>query len=310
MEQHINGKVVAITGGFGHLGVATAAWLGARGARVALIGRGAAPDANALPDVPATALRLGGIDLVDPQAAVHALDAVHRQFGGVDALLNIAGAFVWQTIADGDVDTWDRMYALNVKTALNASKAALPYLLQSAAGRIVNIGAGAASKAGTGMGAYAAAKAGVARLTEALAAELLDRGITVNAVLPSIIDTPSNRADMPDADFTRWVQPQQIAATIDFCCRPKRRPSRAPRFRSAGASRNDCARGGTPMRAACAARHSWIRKRSRFFTSLIQPGARPRPVHVSPSSGCGTSARTAWRPCFCRRAAVRKSVPT
>ncbi|HEJ2441166.1 MULTISPECIES: SDR family NAD(P)-dependent oxidoreductase [Burkholderia] len=221
MEQHINGKVVAITGGFGHLGVATAAWLGARGARVALIGRGAAPDANALPDVPATALRLGGIDLVDPQAAVRALDAVHRQFGGVDALLNIAGAFVWQTIADGDVDTWDRMYALNVKTALNASKAALPYLLQSAAGRIVNIGAGAASKAGTGMGAYAAAKAGVARFTEALAAELLDRGITVNAVLPSIIDTPSNRSDMPDADFTRWVQPQQIAATIGFLLSPE-----------------------------------------------------------------------------------------
>jgi NAD(P)-dependent dehydrogenase (short-subunit alcohol dehydrogenase family) len=108
------------------------------------------------------------------------------------------------------------MYELNVKTALNASKAALPYLLASRAGRIVNVGAGAALKAGAGMGAYAAAKAGVARLTEALAAELLDRGVTVNAILPSIIDTPPNRADMPDADFTRWVQPGQIAATIGF----------------------------------------------------------------------------------------------
>ncbi|KVG64684.1 SDR family NAD(P)-dependent oxidoreductase [Burkholderia pseudomultivorans] len=216
MSNDINGKVVAITGGFGHLGVATAAWLGARGARVALIGRGAAPDAGALPDVPSDALRIGGIDLVDPHASAQALDAVHREFGRLDALLNIAGAFTWQTIADGDAATWDRMYELNVKTALNASKAALPYLLDSPAGRIVNIGAGAASRAGTGMGAYAAAKAGVARLTEALAAELLDRGVTVNAILPSIIDTPPNRADMPDADFTRWVRPAQIAATIGF----------------------------------------------------------------------------------------------
>lgn len=216
MEHDLKGKAVAITGGFGHLGVATAAWLGERGARVALIGRGAAPAAQALPGVPADALRIGGIDLVDPQAAVQALDTVNREFGRVDALLNIAGAFVWQTIADGDAATWDRMYELNVKTALNASKAALPYLVASQAGRIVNIGAGAAFKAGAGMGAYAAAKAGVARLTEALATELLDRGVTVNALLPSIIDTPPNRKDMPDADFSRWVRPEQLAATIGF----------------------------------------------------------------------------------------------
>lgn len=91
MEHDLNGKAVAITGGFGHLGVATAAWLGQRGARVALIGRGAAPDAPALPGVPADALRIGGIDLVDPQAAARALDTVNREFGRVDALLNIAG---------------------------------------------------------------------------------------------------------------------------------------------------------------------------------------------------------------------------
>ncbi|GBH26694.1 SDR family NAD(P)-dependent oxidoreductase [Burkholderia vietnamiensis] len=216
MEHDLQGKAVAITGGFGHLGVATAAWLGGRGARVALIGRGPAPEPQALPDIPADALRIGGIDLVDPQAAVRALETVNREFGKVDALLNIAGAFVWQTIADGDAATWDRMYDLNVKTALNASKAALPYLIASGAGRIVNIGAGAASQAGAGMGAYAAAKAGVARLTEALAAELPDRGVTVNALLPSIIDTPPNRADMPDADFSRWVRPEQRAATIGF----------------------------------------------------------------------------------------------
>ena len=155
MEHDLKGKVVAITGGFGHLGVATAAWLGERGARVALIGRGAAPDAQALPGVPADALRIGGVDLVDPQAAARALESVNREFGRVDALLNIAGAFVWQTIADGDAATWDRMYELNVKTALNASKAALPYLLASPAGRVVNIGAGAAFLCGVAVGAIA-----------------------------------------------------------------------------------------------------------------------------------------------------------
>ncbi|AYZ62544.1 SDR family NAD(P)-dependent oxidoreductase [Burkholderia multivorans] len=216
METGINGSVVAITGGFGHLGLATAAWLGARGARIALIGRGAAPAANTLPAGLVGARCIGGADLVDEQAAVQALDAVQREFGRLDALLNIAGAFAWETVADGDVATWDRMYALNVKTALNASKAALPHLLQRPSGRIVNIGAGAALKAGPGMGAYAAAKSGVARLTEALAAELRDTGVTVNAIAPSIIDTPQNRADMPDADFTRWVQPSEIAATIGF----------------------------------------------------------------------------------------------
>ena len=110
---------------------------------------------------------------------------------------------------------WDRMFALNAKTALTASKAALPHLIESR-GAIVNVGANAALKAGAGMGAYAASKAGVARLTEALAEELKDRGITVNAVLPSIIDTPANRADMPKADFGKWVKPGQLADVIVF----------------------------------------------------------------------------------------------
>jgi NAD(P)-dependent dehydrogenase (short-subunit alcohol dehydrogenase family) len=90
--------------------------------------------------------------------------------------------------------------------------------LKNGHGRIVNIGAEAAAKAGSGMGPYAAAKSGVARLTESLAEELKDRLITVNAILPSILDTPRNRADMPDADFTRWVAPAAIAELVVFLC--------------------------------------------------------------------------------------------
>jgi NAD(P)-dependent dehydrogenase (short-subunit alcohol dehydrogenase family) len=105
---------------------------------------------------------------------------------------------------------------MNLRTALLATQAALPYLLASGQGRVVNVGALASVQAGLGMGAYAAAKAGVSRLTEALAEELKDKGVTVNAVLPSILDTPANRADMPEADFSRWVQPVQLAEVIAF----------------------------------------------------------------------------------------------
>ena len=105
---------------------------------------------------------------------------------------------------------------MNVQTAANASRAATPYLRESAAGRIVNVGANAALKASLGMGPYAASKAGVHSLTESLAEELKADGVTVNAVLPSILDTPTNRADMPKADFASWVAPNELAAVMLF----------------------------------------------------------------------------------------------
>src|SRR5207245_7870540 len=111
------------------------------------------------------------------------------------ALVNIAGGFAWEEVESGTVDTWERLFKLNVITALNASKAALPLLLVNG-GAIVNVSAAASTKADAGLGAYAASKSGVSRLTESLAAELKDRGVRVNAVLPSIIDTPMNRANM------------------------------------------------------------------------------------------------------------------
>ena len=136
-------------------------------------------------------------------------------FGRLDALINIAGGFAFEAVAEGDPRTWQHMYALNVLTALNASRAAIPHLAASASARIVNVGAMGALQAGAGMGAYAASKAGVHRLTEALAAEWKGT-ITVNAVLPSIIDTPANRASMPKADFAKWVTPQELAEVILF----------------------------------------------------------------------------------------------
>ena len=147
--------------------------------------------------------------------SIKAIDAAASHFGKLDALINIAGGFAFEAVAEGDPKTWQRMYALNVTTALNASRAAIPHLTKATAGRIINIGAMGALQAGAGMGAYAASKAGVHRLTEALAAEQKGK-ITVNAVLPSIIDTAPNRASMPKADFTKWVAPKELAEVILF----------------------------------------------------------------------------------------------
>ncbi len=209
----LNGKVVAVTGGFGSLGASVAKTLVAAGAKLALLDRA---ERTKAPQDLAQALALGGVDLGSGERAREAIAQIIARFGRLDALVNIAGGFRWEKIEGGSLDTWDQLYQMNLRTAVNASQAALPHLLASTNGSIVNVGALAAAKAGAGMGAYAASKAGVAKLTEALAEELKDRAVTVNAVLPSIIDTPANRADMPDADFSRWVKPEQIADLIVF----------------------------------------------------------------------------------------------
>lgn len=201
---------VVITGGLGALGRSVAAVLSARGMQVALLDR--APAA----DVGGAAAVFGGVDLGDVASAGAAFLQAAQALGGIDALVNVAGGFQWETLEGGSIETWDRLYSMNLRTAVIACKEVLPYLLQAPSGRIVNIGALASLKAGAGMGAYAASKAGVARLTESLAEELKDKHINVNAVLPSIIDTPANRADMPDADVTRWVSTQSLGAVIAF----------------------------------------------------------------------------------------------
>lgn len=208
--------VVAITGAAGALGRAAVSVLRDAGWTVAGIDLG---------DVPADGvdLALGGVDLSDEQAVGAAADRIAEALGGLDGLVNIAGGFSWETVTDGSVATWDRLYGMNVRTALIATRALLP-LLRDGGGSVVNIGAAASVKAAAGMGAYAASKAGVARLTEALAEELKDDGVRVNAVLPSIIDTAANRADMPDADFSRWVAPEQLAGVIAFLLSPAATP--------------------------------------------------------------------------------------
>jgi len=211
-------RSVIVTGGFGVLGQAVSEAFADAGYKVARI------DFAPSPHTPIDgALDIGGVDLTDQAATGAALDKVLDAHGGVDVLVNVAGGFTWETLEGGSLDSWARMQSMNLMSNATITKLALPQLVKSGTGRVVNIGAGAAIKAGMGMGAYAASKSGVHRLTEALAEELAGQGVTVNAILPSIIDTPTNRADMPDADFSEWVQPAAIAEVILFLASPAAR---------------------------------------------------------------------------------------
>lgn len=206
--MELSGKIVVVTGGLGSLGRAVSAAAVAAGAKVVAVDCVDGQPEAGVESAPA-------LDLGDANATQAAFAAIAEKYGKIDALANIAGGFVWETVEDGSIETWDKLYQLNVRTAVNASRAALAHF-PATGGRIVSVSAAAIAKATTGMGAYTASKSGVARLTEALSEELKARNITVNAVLPSIIDTAPNRADMPDADFSTWVTPKALAEVILF----------------------------------------------------------------------------------------------
>ena len=202
----MSGKYI-VAGGFGVLGRAVREALEAQGHKVAVIDLAPVPEGHQGP-------AQGGIDLIDETRVASAFAALVQQLGGLDGVVNVAGGFLWETVAQGSLDSWDRMYGMNLRTALISSRAALAHLVKG--GAIVNVGAAAATNVATGMAPYAASKAGVMALTESLAEELRGAGIRVNAVLPTIIDTPANRADMPDADTSAWVQPSAAAKVIAF----------------------------------------------------------------------------------------------
>jgi NAD(P)-dependent dehydrogenase (short-subunit alcohol dehydrogenase family) len=198
---------IIVAGGFGALGRAVCAQLAEGGAQVAVIDLAPAP-------AEFTGVAAGEVDLAQEAAVAAAYADIVARLGGLDGVVNVAGGFVWETVADGSIESWDRMYRMNVRTAAISCRAALPHL--GSGGAIVNVGAAAAANVATGMAPYAASKAGVLALTEGLADELRGKGVRVNAVLPTIIDTPANRNDMPDGDFSAWVKPASAAKVIAF----------------------------------------------------------------------------------------------
>lgn len=197
-------KRIIVTGAAGSLGQSVMAALGSKGLRIVGIDLSeSGPDGEFV----------GGVDLCDPVQVRAAVEQIAAN-GPIDGLVNIAGGFTWETVGEGAAVTWERMFRMNTLTALNACSNVVPFL--GAGTSIVNVGAAAAAKAAGGMGAYTASKSGVARLTESLAEELKGKGVRVNAVLPSIIDTPANRAEMGEQDVDKWVTPPELAEVIAF----------------------------------------------------------------------------------------------
>lgn len=218
MEHWLKDRVVVVTGASGQLGGTVARAARAHGAHVALVDRAQVPELG-----PGT-LSVGGVDLATEAGAGAAIAQIEEALGRLDVLVNAAGGFVMETVAGGSLDSWDRMFTINLRTALASCRAALPALERAGGGAIVNVGAAnAAGRAGAALGAYAASKAGVAKLTESLAAEVHGQGIRVNAVLPTILDTPANRGAMPGADVADWVSPEALSDVILFLCSPAAR---------------------------------------------------------------------------------------
>ena len=187
-------RVVVVTGAAGNLGRAVA---------------------QAFEELGATLVRLDikEVDLRDARSVQQAVERHSR----IDVLCNIAGAFrMGPSIHETPDADWDFLFDVNAKSVLHMSRAVVPAMLRAGGGKIVNVGAYAALKGAAGMGAYVASKSAVIRITETMAAELRDKNINVNCVLPTIIDTPENRAAMPKADPHRWVAPADLANVIVF----------------------------------------------------------------------------------------------
>jgi NAD(P)-dependent dehydrogenase (short-subunit alcohol dehydrogenase family) len=218
-----DGQAVVITGAAGSLGQAVASAFAARGAKLALID--VAREALARAYGTETEARMfAPVDLLDQANVAATIEQAVGRFGRIDVLCNIAGGFrmgppVHET---GDAD-WNFLFDINARTLLHAVRAVVPRMVAAGGGKVVNVGAFAAQKGVAQMAAYTAAKSVVIRLTEAMAAELREKGINVNCVLPTIIDTPANRAAMPDADPARWVAPADLANVVLFLASPAAR---------------------------------------------------------------------------------------
>jgi NAD(P)-dependent dehydrogenase (short-subunit alcohol dehydrogenase family) len=214
------GQTVLITGAAGNLGHAVAAAFAEAGANLVLIDL----KDDALKSVAtkgASGVLAQRADLADPASIAAAVDAAIKRFGRIDALCNLAGGFqMGEKVHEMPADKWDFMMELNAGSVLRMAQAVVPHMLKAGGGRIVNIGANSALSGKAEMGAYVASKSAVIRLTETMAAELRGHNINVNCVLPSIIDTPQNRAAMPKADPAKWVAPEALADVLLFLCSP------------------------------------------------------------------------------------------
>jgi NAD(P)-dependent dehydrogenase (short-subunit alcohol dehydrogenase family) len=211
-------QVALVTGAAGNLGRALCEALAKQGARLAMLDISSEVLVKAKAQLPdATEIELFPTDLLNPADVERSVAATHSRFGRIDLLANVAGGFTMGPALHETTDAiWDQMLDLNLRSVFNCCRAVVPVMLEHGRGSIVNVSARAALSPKGRMGPYCAAKAGVVALTESLAQEHKEQGIRVNAILPGTVDTPENRAAMPDQDHARWVPPAALADVILF----------------------------------------------------------------------------------------------
>lgn len=213
MTGEFAGKVIVVTGAAGNVGQAVARAFAAAGGSVALVGRSAA-------ELAPLAAELGGLsipaDVTDPASVDELVAQLEAQRGRIDVLAHTVGGYAaGQAVHEAGLDVWERMMNLNARSVwVTCGRVARHMVERQTRGRILAILSKNAYRGSAKAAAYAASKAAAQRILESMAAELSEHGITVNGIVPSMIDTPPNRASMPNADYSRWVRPEQIAEAM------------------------------------------------------------------------------------------------
>lgn len=221
MADRFQNHVVLVAGGTGGLGRAVSLAFLQESARVIVTWRRQEEFAALSRDANGLSGMLSGheLDVTEEAATQQKIDAVTAENGRIDILINAVGGYaggtpLWST----PPDVWERMMALNLRSGYVLCRAVTPSMLSQASGCVVNIASRAAFDHAAGAAAYAASKAAAVAMMDSLAADLRGKGVRVNSVIPSIIDTDANRKAMPDADFARWPKPEEIAKVILFLC--------------------------------------------------------------------------------------------
>lgn len=219
MKLDFTDRVVVVTGVAGNLGMATVRAFAAAGAAIALVDRSPKRLPELLPDLAASPKHFIAppTDVTNAESVAAAVEAIHQHFGRFDVLVNTAGGYRAGTpLHETPLGDWDFMLNLNARSVFNTCQSVIPKMLAQGGGKIINTSSRAALGGDANHAAYSVSKSAVVRLTESMAAELKDAGLNVNCVLPGLIDTPQNRAAMPNADFDKWVAPEAIADVILF----------------------------------------------------------------------------------------------
>jgi NAD(P)-dependent dehydrogenase (short-subunit alcohol dehydrogenase family) len=215
---NLTDRIAIVTGAAGNLGGAVARAFEAAEAGLVLVDYKPDRLPQLFPELAKTSQHFlaTSVDLTDEEAVKWMVEQTVERFGRIDVLVNAAGGYQGGSVEGMSLEAWDYMLDLNARTALVASRAVIPVMLQQEAGKIINVASRSALQGSSRSAAYSAAKSAVIRLTESMSAGLKKSGINVNCVLPSTIDTPENRSAMPKADASRWVEPAAIADVILF----------------------------------------------------------------------------------------------